>query len=264
MKALGEFLRKARETKGLSLQEVQEVTKIRLFFLESIENGDFDVLPGKAYIKGFLRNYAAAVGIPEQEVIDRFNQLNEEQTRTEATPAEQIEVVASAKVKVVNSKEPKAPKVQRPTTSNQQKNLILPAVIIVFGIIAGVYISGLIIRPDHKDVKPVTTTVAHPKPVIKPKSVDKVAKPSSQFADVVRLEATEDVWIRLTESDTGRMIEEVRLKKGDTRQWKLHKAMTLLNGNAGGLLISDKGEAFKYRGNKGEVVTLTFSPNVNE
>lgn len=260
MKTLGEFLRKAREAKGLTLEEVQEVTKIRQFFLESMENGNFDALPGQAYVKGFLRNYASAVGISEQEVIERYNQLTQAQSQVPETSA----VEAKPKDEPVKTK---APKQKMPAAKDKRRNLYVPTVIVIIGIIAGVYGGRLIIGQHPKSGKSVTT-VSQPTPVtpvVKPqKPQNKQVMQNSKFTDLLKVEATDTVWVRVTEQETGKIIEEVTLKKGDTRQWKLDRTLTLLSGNAGGLKVSDHGKAFEYHGNVGEVVTLTFSPQGHE
>jgi cytoskeletal protein RodZ len=56
---LGTLLKKAREEKGLSLDDIQEETKIRKKYLEAIEENNFDILPGKVYLKVLLniQNY---------------------------------------------------------------------------------------------------------------------------------------------------------------------------------------------------------------
>lgn len=55
---LGHILREARETKGFTLREVQDKTRINSRFLEALELGDFDRLPTPTHARGFLRNYA--------------------------------------------------------------------------------------------------------------------------------------------------------------------------------------------------------------
>ena len=62
---IGRKLREAREKKGMSLTEIQEFTKIRLRYLEAIESGELDVIPGEVYRKGFISNYANAVGLEQ-------------------------------------------------------------------------------------------------------------------------------------------------------------------------------------------------------
>lgn len=70
----GAYLRKRREEKGLTLQDVAERTKIQLRYLEAIEAGDFHSLPGPAYVRGFLRLYAIAVGMDPERVVQAFAQ----------------------------------------------------------------------------------------------------------------------------------------------------------------------------------------------
>lgn len=72
MQHLGQQLRKAREEKGICLTTIQEVTKIRRHYLEALERGEFDVVPGEVYLKGFIRSYARVVGIDPEPLIDEY------------------------------------------------------------------------------------------------------------------------------------------------------------------------------------------------
>ncbi|MCR2805080.1 helix-turn-helix domain-containing protein [Paenibacillus soyae] len=69
MSDLGALLRKAREQRGLSLDEIQELTKIRKRYLEAIESGDYSVLPGSFYVRAFVKNFSEAVGLDPEEVL---------------------------------------------------------------------------------------------------------------------------------------------------------------------------------------------------
>jgi cytoskeleton protein RodZ len=69
---IGERLRSAREALGLSLEEIENVTRIRRSFLVALEQESFDVLPGPAYARGFLRTYARYLGIPSEELLDLY------------------------------------------------------------------------------------------------------------------------------------------------------------------------------------------------
>ncbi len=72
MDELGHILREARETKGLTLQEVQAETRISNRYLEALENGDYDRLPTPVHVRGFLRNYARFLGLDPQPLLDRY------------------------------------------------------------------------------------------------------------------------------------------------------------------------------------------------
>lgn len=68
----GESLRKERELRGISLEDISAQTKVNIRFLEAIEHDDLSALPAKAFAKGFLRSYARAVGLDEALVLTNF------------------------------------------------------------------------------------------------------------------------------------------------------------------------------------------------
>lgn len=69
---LGHILREARETKGYTLREVQDKTRINSRFLEALEMGDFDRLPTPTHVRGFLRNYARFLGLEPDPLLERY------------------------------------------------------------------------------------------------------------------------------------------------------------------------------------------------
>lgn len=73
---LGTLLKKARQEKELTLDDIQELTKIRKKYLEAIEANDFEVLPGKVYLKVFVKGYAREVDINYQELLNYYPVLN--------------------------------------------------------------------------------------------------------------------------------------------------------------------------------------------
>lgn len=66
---IGTHLRECREGRGISLQEIAASTKISNTTLQLIERNAFDRLPGGIFTKGYLRAYAAAVGLDPDEVV---------------------------------------------------------------------------------------------------------------------------------------------------------------------------------------------------
>lgn len=59
---LGNEIRRIREEKGLTLEDVTEVVKIRTNFLEDIENGNFENFPSGVYVRGFIKSYLRFLG----------------------------------------------------------------------------------------------------------------------------------------------------------------------------------------------------------
>ncbi len=68
----GADLRAARERIGWSLQDIATALRIRLQYLEALEAGHVNELPGNAYALGYLRSYAVALGLDPNEVARRF------------------------------------------------------------------------------------------------------------------------------------------------------------------------------------------------
>lgn len=71
---IGTTLRDARVRRDISLQQAEDETKIRVKYIQALENEDFDVLPGGTYVKGFLRTYAEYLGLDYQLLLDEFNE----------------------------------------------------------------------------------------------------------------------------------------------------------------------------------------------
>ncbi len=69
-------MRKAREEKGWSHHDVEDAIKIRVRYLEALENEQYDVLPGPTYSKGFLRTYARHLGLNSDEIINLYNLIS--------------------------------------------------------------------------------------------------------------------------------------------------------------------------------------------
>ncbi|MDH4419905.1 MULTISPECIES: helix-turn-helix domain-containing protein [Bacillus] len=72
MTELGQKLNEAREAKGLSIDQLHEITKIQKRHLVAIEEGNYDVLPGAFYARAFIKQYADAVGLNGEELLVEY------------------------------------------------------------------------------------------------------------------------------------------------------------------------------------------------
>jgi len=68
---LHEELKKIRLERGVSIEDIHNATKIRIDFIEKLEEGDFGIVP-KPYLRAFLREYAEVVGIDPEYVMARL------------------------------------------------------------------------------------------------------------------------------------------------------------------------------------------------
>ncbi|RZJ25521.1 MAG: helix-turn-helix domain-containing protein [Brevundimonas sp.] len=69
---LGEGLRIARDYSGRSLAELSSITRVPSRYLTALEQNDFSVLPNRVFSIGYVRAYAAALGLDEQLAVERF------------------------------------------------------------------------------------------------------------------------------------------------------------------------------------------------
>lgn len=99
MTELGNILRENREAKGLSLDELQSITKIQKRYLLGIEEGNYSMMPGKFYVRAFIKQYAEAVGLDPDQLLEQYKseipatyseelpeQLSRVQTRKSISP----------------------------------------------------------------------------------------------------------------------------------------------------------------------------------
>lgn len=81
---LGQYLRREREMRGVSLDEVSQETKVKRQFLEVIEAGEHRGLPSPIYVRGFLRSYAACIGLEAGDILQRYQEALDQQAAAEA------------------------------------------------------------------------------------------------------------------------------------------------------------------------------------
>ena len=93
MKDIGNFLRERREARGISLIEIEKDLKIRKKYLQALEEGNIDVIPGKTYLVGYLRNYSKYLGIDDEniiQIIQTYKNLEKQKTDLKETKEEKI------------------------------------------------------------------------------------------------------------------------------------------------------------------------------
>lgn len=83
---IGVILREAREEQGLTLDHIQDITKIQKRYLVAIEHDDFHALPGRFYARAFIKEYAQAVGLDADVILENFDEETIEQEEEETVP----------------------------------------------------------------------------------------------------------------------------------------------------------------------------------
>lgn len=68
---LGTRLKEARIEKGYSLEDLQDITKIQKRYLAGIEEGNYSMMPGQFYVRAFIKQYAEAVDLNADELLEQ-------------------------------------------------------------------------------------------------------------------------------------------------------------------------------------------------
>jgi len=105
----GEHLKRERELRGVTLEEIAAATRISPRFLEALENEQWERLPGGAFNRGFIRSVARYLGLDEENMVAEYaletKGLNQtgasSEARTEGMPRDLRPVILGAVVVIV-------------------------------------------------------------------------------------------------------------------------------------------------------------------
>jgi cytoskeleton protein RodZ len=251
MSNFGASFKKARESKGISIDQIASETKISARFLAAIENEEFQLLPGGIFNRGFVRAYAESVGLDADQIVADFKRLTEVQELNDSPAAQPtkgerrlypfaVAILALAIVVfyIVTRESGRTP--QTPTAAPapaQAPDLVPPPV-------------AQPVKPDAPATPPQTTTPA-PEPV--------AAGVPTQALTLV-IEALAQTWIKVT-ADGNAVNPGEMLEAGMSRKFTAQSALRVAVGNAGGLTLQLNDQPVKPLGKSGEVRELTITPD---
>ncbi|WP_251421485.1 helix-turn-helix domain-containing protein [Veillonella agrestimuris] len=142
MAELGEELRRERVRRNLTFKDIEQVLHIKTKYLEAIEDGNFNHIPGNVYAKGFIRNYGNYLGLDGDRLVKEYqHSIGEVDTftvrpvmrqKSESTVGDvQSEYVEHQMAKKRMSLETRQVKRQR---SIVQERIILTIILILMGL----------------------------------------------------------------------------------------------------------------------------------
>lgn len=77
---LGEYLRSEREKRNITIEQVASATKINIKLLHALEGDNYELLPAKPFVRGFVTSYTRYVGLDHREVLTRFDSFLDEKS----------------------------------------------------------------------------------------------------------------------------------------------------------------------------------------
>lgn len=259
---LGNTLREERERQKLSIDDIEQGTSIRALYIEAIENGEYDKLPGEVYTRGFIKNYANFLGLDGDEFAKQFkNELH----GTPNTPVEEIpaEIPVEKSKPVKPAEPPKAEKKSSKVVGNIQgenrgsSGLLIVAAVVIIAALAGAAWSFL--SSDGGEVvnnNPPAQTQPQPET---PTPVANANPAPTAPIDGVKIEAkfNDRCWTLVTVD--GAVVLEGVVESGENLTWEGKDNINLRLGNAGAVELTENGKNLGVQGNIGDVVDKTFT-----
>lgn len=246
--SLGGWLRATRESRGASLDEAANVTRIGKNYLQDLEDDQFDKLPSAAYAKGFLKLYANFLELPPAEVVSRYEQqlAGPESHREEPPAAPRGKIGANLPV---------------PPWGRWGIPVVLLGTILLIAFWPGekqepvpVHQSAQSVRPAVVAPPPIqgqsssaaaSKSLPSPEPVIAPPEPAPAGDDAGQGV-VLRLKVIQDTSLLMTID--GAVSQQYDLKAGDLIEWKAAHMFALELGNPAGVAAELNGAPLKSLG----------------
>jgi cytoskeleton protein RodZ len=284
-------LKAAREALGLSLEDVFNQTRVRVVYLQAIENKEFRLLPVPVYTKNFIKIYARALGVDSEPIIKDYENYLNSIKEAQTLPPENVSEKKLLSVRITGHK------------TYWVIAFVLIAVIVISWIIYKQYesssdtinstnrIANAIRENQEQDVKssfnatvpvvkqtkadhaPVLSEINKQVPVEKQttsgnsenssvkSSIKQISPPAENIqnasdrgeANLLVVKAIEETWMRVKADQNPSF--QVLLKPGEKFERKAVN-FDIYIGNAGGIKIQFKGKDIEDLGKSGEVVHL--------
>lgn len=262
---VGYTLRQERERQNLSVNDIEQGTSIRALYIEAIENGEYDKLPGAIYTKGFIKNYAKFLGMDADAVAKEFAadmaELKAEQEAELAAQTPQGEGEPQPVAPVKPERKPIGHSIQE--HNRTPSGMLIVAAVVLIAAIAGAAWSWL--SSSDGDVAKVETpaqqqvaAAPEPTPVEEPAPVVEEPPPPPP-SDNVNIQArfNNRCWVLVTVD--GAVVQEGIVEGGQTLTWEGKDKITFRLGNAGAVEFFQDGKSVGILGAEGDIVDKTFT-----
>jgi len=274
MSNFGSSFRKARESAGLPLEKNAAETRISTRFLLAIESEDFHLLPGGVFNRGFVRAYAAHLGMDADQAVSEYSRIS-------ATSDEPMDVLRDAE----SASDKKTERSLYPVLAGVLLLLIGAYYFINRGATSKLVDTPAIAQepaapnatteaasltplptdvPDAAPAPAVTAPLLVPTPVLIPSLAPAPAEPKPNTSSappatlVLEVEVKELTWMRIATDDNVALNETV--PAGTARRFSAERSIDVTLGNAGGASMKLNGRDMGPLGAPGQVRQLKITP----
>ena len=244
----GQRLKREREMRGVSLDEIAQATKIGTRSLRALEDEDFDRLPGGIFNKGFVRAYARFLGIDEEEAVADYLVAS----GLESAPSEVEEVEADA--------------ASAELLRRRSRAIAITVLLLALLGYGGwwLYSAGWF-KAKPAEARPATLGSALPAPTSAQAASSQTKPPATPPARetaavaegfTLTVRARGRCWVEIKADDQR---EEVTLSAGEEKEIRGREKIEIKLGDVSAVDVSFNGEALPRFSGEPKVRTLTFT-----
>lgn len=236
MDNVSKMLKEARLAKGLSLEEAEAATSIRKLYLDAVEEGEFDKIPGDVFTKGIIRTYGNFLGLNGPDLVNIYKAQNSGLTK-EAVAPKPIRMVE--KISISPQIKP-----ERVSSGNWLSYIVVLALVIV--------VAGGIAWFMNTDSS--QNLVSEPAAVENSMPAEEKAAPKPVY-DGVNLAlkcVTDRCWMEVTAD--GEIVFSGIMEAGQQQSFKAKENISVHYGNIGAMEITVNGETLPKDPEVGSVV----------
>lgn len=256
LEQIGQKLKNARESQGLTLAQIYERTKIPVNHLQAIDTGVTDDLPEPVYVAGFIKRYAECVGLNGQNLSDEY--------RKQATPERSSNGDASwgSRSSVAQPVLVSAPYVKSSRIEERAPNIFRNAIfslcwiVLTFGLVTFLYnlqqrndagpdtLVKSLPQSKFDKIQPGTAPDASQQagPTVATQAPSVAPQPPVSTDAQLSLTASQHVWVDIKAVSTGETLYIGNLEAGDRRDYKDPQGIRIIAGNGGSLTVDVDGK----------------------
>lgn len=239
MDSVFQELRRAREAKRLSINDVSDATLINPGFLDAIEQGKTDILP-QTYVRAFIREYASVVGLDPVEIMKHYDRTREEATNPPPAPQP-----PPPSPKREHGETPRAEQAAQPTYHPREPSAMgrfaLPAILLLILTIVIWNLTRTKSPPETKEIAFESPTRGSATPVDST-AIKSSAHSSRATTDSLTLRAivSDSAWVAIVIDNLEP--REYLFRPNRKITWKAKERFRITTGNAGAidLTLNDK------------------------
>jgi cytoskeleton protein RodZ len=268
--SVGAYLSQERKRQNISLVDIAKVTRISLQYLEALEKDEFQTLPASIFVRGFLRTYAAQIGLDPNAVlnlyeaqVDSFNEPEKPEKKEAVAPPKKLEplvkyiltlfiIVLGVGIAFLFFKENSVPPSSSPSPEISAART--PRAKAPRSAARSSHDKGSLKEPERAKPEKKLGGLPAAGPVVA-EGAKKEEKPY-----VLKVRAIEKTWLRIQSDDQPE--SEALLQPKETATWTARRQFKILLGNAGGVEISLDGNPRGPLGKSGEVVHLLLPDEI--